>query len=279
MLNLPLPKVWGIGQKTLAFLNSKGIHTTKQIYEKSLSLLESLFGSSFGKFLYNCVRGQELETFNHTVKNHSLSAENTYAWDLYDRNAIDTALLELSHAVVFRMLREKVMSSTVAVKIRYDDFTTVSVQETSDREVATVDDLFERSKHLFYKKYDTNRGVRLLGISLNNTESSLNPRQADLFDFENEKKRKVEKAILEAQQKDPKLKITKARLLPPNSKVPLILFLSAVLSGFVNVRPVHAAGTAQKEADGAAAIFRCRKSGEGELWALSLSCRMCDYSV
>jgi DNA polymerase-4 len=254
MLSLPLPKVWGIGQKSLEVLNSKGIYTTRQIYDKSLSLLESLFGSSFGQFLYNCVRGQENETFNHTVKNHSLSAENTYAWDLYDRNAIDTALLELSHTVVFRMLREKVMSSTVAVKIRYDDFTTVSIQETSDREVATVDDLFERSKHLFYKKYDTNRGVRLLGISLNNTESSLNPRQADLFDFGNEKKRKVEKAILEAQQKDPKLKITKARLLPPNSKTPLILLLITALSFFVNVKPVFAAELSQKEADGAAAI-------------------------
>ncbi|MCR5172627.1 MAG: DNA polymerase IV [Treponema sp.] len=253
MLNLPLPKVWGIGQKSLAVLNSKGIYTTKQIYDKSLSLLVSLFGSSFGQFLYNCVRGQELETFNHTIKNHSLSAENTYAWDLHDRNAIDTALLELSHTVVFRMLREKVMSSTVAVKIRYDDFTTVSIQETTDREVATVDDLFERAKLLFYKKYDTNRGIRLLGISLNNTESSLNPRQADLFDFGNEKKRRVEKAILEARQKDPKLKITKARLLPANSKTPLILFLIAAICTFVNVKPVFARETT-KNADGAAAI-------------------------
>lgn len=254
MLNLPLPKVWGIGKKSLDVLNSKGIFTTRQIYEKSLSLLKSLFGPSFGQFLYDCVRGQEFESFNHTVKNHSLSAENTYAWDLYDRNAIDTALLELSHTVVFRMLREKVMSSTVAVKIRYDDFTTVSIQETSDREVATVDDLFERAKHLFYKKYDTNRGVRLLGISLNNTESSLNPRQADLFDFGNEKKRRVEKAILEAQQKDPNLKITKARLLSPNSKTPLVLFLITVLSLFVNFTPALTAETTQKDADGAAAI-------------------------
>ena len=234
MLSLPLNKIWGIGKKTLERLNSKGITTTQSIYDKSQPLLESLLGKSTGSFLYKVVRGIETNTFNTEPKNRSISAENTYPYDLTSSFIIDTALLELCHTVVFRMLNEKVRSYTVGVKIRYEDFTTVSIQETQDIDISSIDDMFSRVKRIFYKKYERNKGIRLLGVSIQNIESINNPRQKDLFDDNNEKKRKVEEAILKATQKNPKLKIIKARLLSSN-ELKAILF--AFFCFFLNSTP------------------------------------------
>lgn len=213
MLSLPLEKVWGVGGKTLSRLLNAGIRTTRDIYCKSESLLISLFGDSTGRFLYEAVRGNSGLTFGGEAKNHSISSETTFDFDLVERYAIDTALMELSINVVFRMMRENVRSRTVALKIRYEDFTTVSIQSTQDRVVMNADDLFARCQALFTKKWESGRGIRLLGVGCENMEDQSSPIQKELFDFGEEKKARVEEAIYKMKNKNPGLEVTKARLL------------------------------------------------------------------
>ncbi len=213
MLALPLTKIWGAGEKTQARLRSLGLYTARDIYTKSRAMLESVFGKAGGSFLYTAVRGLEAESFLKEAKTHSISSESTYAFDLTDRDAIDTALLELSYTVSFRLFREKLRTNAVSVKIRYDDFSTVSIQDSNERDIMSTDDLYERVKQLFYKKYDFSHSIRLLGVAALNVTDSAAPRQKELFDFGEEKRRKVENAIFEAKQKNPSLHITKARLL------------------------------------------------------------------
>ena len=151
MLNLPLKKVWGIGDKTLKKLNSFGIFSTKQLYEKSLEILTMKFGSASGKFLYNVVRG--IETLElQKPSSRSISAENTFPFDLTDLYTEETKLLELCQTVMFRLLKEKSNGKTITLKIRYEDFSTVSVQETLDEYITSTDFLFSRVKNLFEKK-------------------------------------------------------------------------------------------------------------------------------
>jgi nucleotidyltransferase/DNA polymerase involved in DNA repair len=226
MLSLPLTKVWGIGSKTLEKIHSAGLNTTRDIFNHSEQLLISIFGTATGKFLYNAVRGNEVETFTVDTKSHQLSAENTFPYDLADQDMIETALMDLAHTVSFRMLREKVISHTIAVKIRYEDFTTVNIQETYTHEIVTVEDLFLHAKQLFTRKYENGRGIRLLGIGVQNTESTDLPRQTNLFDFGEEKKQKIQNAILAAESKDPAIKIKKARLLLKEHIPAFIVFFS-----------------------------------------------------
>jgi len=215
MLNLPLEKVWGIGKKSLARLYDAGLRTTREIHRHSLTFLTGIMGQAGGTFLYNTVRGLENDTFT-PAKTHSISSENTYSFDLTDKYAIDTALLELCYTVMFRLLKEKMRSHSLGIKIRYDDFSTVSIQETGDRDFSSVDDMFERAKNLFSKKYEPGRGIRLLGVAAQSLENSTAPHQGDLFDFGESKKRKVEEAILKQLEKNPAVKITKARMLKEN---------------------------------------------------------------
>ena len=107
MLKLPLNKVWGLGPKSLELIRSKGLNSTRDIYERDYESLEFLFGKNMASFLYNVVRGNEKESFSRESKSHSISAETTFPYDLTDIYTIETELLELAQGVFFRLLKEE----------------------------------------------------------------------------------------------------------------------------------------------------------------------------
>ncbi len=230
MLQLPLKDIWGIGQKTIARIKQAGFNSSRDIHKASEGMLINLFGNATGAFLFNAVRGQVFETFNSTPKSRSISSERTFSFDLTDKYAIETALMELSWDVMFRLFTEKWTSKTAHLKIRYEDFTTVSVQETSTWPIASADDLFSRSKALFEKKYENGRGIRLIGIAAQNLEDTSLPVQQELFETTNKKKVTVEKTVIEMQKKNPGLQISKARLM----KTTLAFLFAAITSLFFN---------------------------------------------
>ena len=234
MLSLPLEKLWGAGEKTLEALHKCGIYTMEQLYSKNEMLLQSIFGKNTGSFLYDAVRGGRKVELGQEAENHSISNETTFGHDLTDINAIETALLELCHTVMFRLRRNKVHSQTVCVKIKYNDFSQVTIQETSNRIVTSIDDFFGRAKNLFNKKWDKTKPIRLLGVGVHKVETNDIPVQKDLFDFGEEKKAKSENAIVKIEEKFG-LKIKKAR----NLCIPLITGLF-ILFQFFNVQKLFA---------------------------------------
>ena len=212
MSRLPLSKVWGIGKKTLQRLNSAGLFTVPDLQNTSLNILESILGKAGADFIYKAVRGLEAETFSDISLSKSISAEKTYSIDLIDRYAIGTALLALSHTVMFRMIQEGYATKTICVKIRYDDFSTHTVQETNTSRISSVEDLYQKASNLFDKRYN-GKGIRLLGICATNLENKNEPTQVELFQEENIKRQKLEKTILSIQSNNPDILITKARLM------------------------------------------------------------------
>lgn len=232
MLNLPLRKVWGIGDKTYEALKANGLKTTRDIFEKTPEALTFMFGQNTGNFLYNVVRGIDVVNFDRKAKSHSISNETTFPVDISNIYTIETTILELCHSVIFRLLKENGFSRTVMVKIRYEDFSTVSIQQTFSYSVLTLDTLYSAAKELFERKYERGRGVRLIGIALENIENSERPYQPSLFDDGSEKKQKVEKAILGLEKKHPEIKIHKARMLENLGKGTKVLIVAALLSLF-----------------------------------------------
>ncbi|MCR4900731.1 MAG: DNA polymerase IV [Treponema sp.] len=235
MLNLPLKKVWGIGDKTYEALKNAGLRTTRDIHEKSLEVLTFMFGNNTGSFLYNVVRGIEAVDFDKKAKSHSISNETTFPYDVTDTYAAETTILELCHSVMFRLLREKGFSRTVMIKIRYEDFTTVSIQKTYQNYIMTLDSLYSCARELFQTKYEKGRGIRLIGVALENIDTEEKPVQQSLFDDGSEKKQKVESAILTLEKKHPEIKIHKARMLQKLNEVVKTIAVFILGSLFFNL--------------------------------------------
>ena len=236
MQNLPLNKVWGVGPKTLESLKKHGITSTKQIYKISRENLELLFGKSMGSFLYNAVRGEDSDTFSEKPKTHSISAETTFTEDITDSYVAQTELLTLAQGIMFRLLNEGGYSKTAFIKIRYADFSTVSARQTVTSDILTLDSFFEILKSLFEKKYDKQKGIRLLGAGFENIKTKMESEQLFLFEDKEKKKSDVEKAILSFSKKHPDVKIQKARTL----KQKIILFFLLIFLHAGGTQKIHA---------------------------------------
>ncbi len=239
MLKLPLKNVWGIGDKTLMRLNKCGFFTTKDIHAKSLNTLKMMLGENSGTFLYNTVRGIESEGPSKP-STHSISNETTFPVDLTDIYTAETAIMELCYSVMFRLLKQKSFSKTIVIKIRYEDFTTVSTRQTYDEYVSSTDDLFEKAKALFEKKYEFGRGIRLLGVGLDNVQDENAPVQEVLFDFGAKKKQAVESAILKMSAKHPEIKVKKARMLNTDLSGKVPAFILTFLLAFIPTKKAMA---------------------------------------
>jgi DNA polymerase-4 len=211
MRTLPVEKIWGAGTKTQEIFTKHGLKTGEDIYNLSLNALTGIFGKAFGLFLYRAVRGEGAANFDEDRGTHSMSAEQTFPFDLFDVFAIETALFDLCQTLMWRLLDSPWQSRTVSIKIRYDDFTTEGARESSPNPITTLNDLYDRLLGLFRKKYRQGRGVRLLGAGLLNLENS-SARQGDLFDTQTEKTQKLEKTILALNKKYPDAALRRARM-------------------------------------------------------------------
>jgi DNA polymerase-4 len=205
-----LPKLWGVGKVTQRLLKQRHITTNEQLRAFSKENLESLFGSSMGNYLYNVVRGIDTGIYDREVKSHSISTERTFGEDLASEEALSTNLLDMCYEIFYRSLQEKKMAKTIGIKIRYNDFTTVSAQMTPDMPIYNAEQIYDYAIILFKKRWK-NAPVRLLGVGLYQTYNKDNMIQPDLFDEDNKKKREVEKIALSLKASG--LKITKATLL------------------------------------------------------------------
>ena len=190
-----LNKLWGIGKATLENLHKHHIYTTEELRSLSQNQLASFFGFSLGEYLYKIVRGIDPGIYSGESKSHSISSERTFYPDLFDQDAIDAFLLELSQEVMFRSMQEKMIAKTIGLKLRYASFKTYTLQSTPDRGIYTTKDVYEEVKMLFKKKH-TGEGIRLLGVGLYSLYSGEEQEQPELFSSNKERERKLEKVIL-----------------------------------------------------------------------------------
>ncbi len=210
MMALPLEKIWGIGEKTRLKLKSRGLNSAREIHSVSLENLKAAFGESSGEFLFRAVRGLEYENFNKEAKSHSISSETTFEFDLRETKEIERELKELCRTVMLRARSENALSNTVCVKIRFGDFSTITARSTFQSEVESIEDLFEKAKVLFNSRFNPQKGLRLLGVALQNVYDE-SEREISLFDTEESTaETKIEKAIGELERKFPNLRIERA---------------------------------------------------------------------
>ncbi|MDR0382447.1 MAG: DNA polymerase IV [Spirochaetaceae bacterium] len=215
MMSLPVDKIWGAGGKTQALFRKYGYRTCADIHRIDEKSLCSLFGKAFGTFLYRAVRGEAAAEFDGTRGSRSIRAEHTFEFDVYDESVIETELMNICDRLTRRLLDSRRQSGTVTVKIRYTDFSTESARETSGRPVSAMNDLFGRVSALFRRKYKTGSGVRLIGAGLMNLCESAG---GGLFDFEDERSKKLERCIHEINSKFPEAALKKARLVKPPAR-------------------------------------------------------------
>lgn len=196
-----LEKLWGIGKSTLDFIQKKGLRTTAQIRSLSMEQLQKLCSENLSGYLYNAVRGIDPGIWEGEAKSHSISSEMTFIDDVFSEETLSAILLQMATEVMFRAIEEKVLPRTIGVKIRYGNFETTTVQATPEEAILNTNQVFETARKLFLSRWKKTEGIRLIGLGLYQVYSGDAPMQGELFNEAEERRRLLDKAILNLNRK------------------------------------------------------------------------------
>ena len=213
MLELPLGKLWGAGEKTQERFRELGILSMTQLASFGQEQLASIFGKAGGAFLYGAVRGRDPGMLSEgEAASRSMSAETTFERDCSDRERVEAVLLSLSDELAYRLWAEGFRSRTLVLKLRFHDFTTITRRATRGSYYLSSEETLAGAMALLDKAWDGRSEIRLLGLGLADLEKEGSAIQGELFSDEDERTRKAQAAIFEIERKGLG-KVTRARLL------------------------------------------------------------------
>ncbi len=167
---LPAGRINGIGPKAAAKLQALGIHTIGDLAQAPLAALVARFGEHTGHWLARVAHGRDERAVVTHSEPKSRSRETTFDRDLdpaTERAAIDEVIGRLSVQVAADLARRGYLGRTIGIKLRFDDFTTVTRDVTLPQPTAQAD-LVTRTARGMLAKVDLRRRIRLLGVRVGN---------------------------------------------------------------------------------------------------------------
>ncbi|MDX9801955.1 MAG: DNA polymerase IV [Spirochaetia bacterium] len=211
--SVKLKDLWGVGKKMVERLQELGISDIKQLRSYSKKMLCGMLGDNAAEYIYKIVRGEDPGIWNDCPKSRSISSETTFEKDTSDITILKRELLDISRQLMFRLMETGCTSKTVAIKIKYHDFVSVTARNTISANIMCSDEIYKVLLQLLESKLDRSKPVRLIGAALMSLEDEEKGEQLDLFESSYSKKREVEKAVQALSKKKPGIKIFKATLI------------------------------------------------------------------
>jgi DNA polymerase-4 len=163
---LPVDALWGVGPVTAKKLRARGIEKLIDIRAAAPDMLREAVGS-LADWLQQLARGEDDRAVVAEHEPKSSGSENTFAQDLTDVAEIREEIAAMARDAAGWLEKHALYARTVTIKVRYDDFTTITRSHT---DAATRDEavIVRRAVALLDKTDAGTRPVRLLGASVHN---------------------------------------------------------------------------------------------------------------
>ena len=195
---LPADMLWGVGPKTSVRLSELGIHTIGDIARWPESELIRLFGEN-GREMARHARGQDERPVVTEREVKSISQEITFSRDVRDDKSLEKTLVDLSAQVGRRLRKNELAGSTIKLKIRWPDFTTLTRQVTLPGTTNNDNEIAEMALGLLRKIRKSGQAVRLIGVGISGLGKPM--RQLELWETNTEKERKLQEVLDELKEK------------------------------------------------------------------------------
>ncbi|MBQ0929950.1 DNA polymerase IV [Ideonella alba] len=163
---LPVRRINGIGPKAGARLQAMGIETIGQLAAHPRADLVARFGRSYGAWLHEAAHGRDDRPLVTDSEPVSMSRETTFERDLHavrDRTALSRIFTQLCEQVAADLARKGYTGRTVGIKLRFDDFRTVTRDLTLPEPTCDAAAI-RHAAGLCLKRVDLSRRLRLLGV-------------------------------------------------------------------------------------------------------------------
>jgi DNA polymerase-4 len=160
---LPVQVLWGVGPVTAGKLAEAGVTTVGQLAQVSEGELRARFGQH-GAAMARQARGIDDRPVVTEHETKSVSQERTFARDISDAEALKHQVWRLSQGVSRRLKKAGLAAGTVAIKLRYADFTTLTRQMTLTVPTDDEREIYRAALALLKRAWDREEPVRLLGV-------------------------------------------------------------------------------------------------------------------
>ena len=181
--NLPVDALWGVGPRTAERLRAHGIRRLVDVRAQSIEQLRTIVGSS-AQWLLDLSHGRDDRAVEPNQERKSCGSECTYETDLTDMTTIRAEIDQMARDVAAWLVRHGRFGRTVVIKVRYDDFTTITRSQSESQPTQQANQLATRAVSLLEKTDVGRRPVRLLGVSIQNLDTSDVPKERTRRDSE-----------------------------------------------------------------------------------------------
>ncbi len=176
---LPIQALWGVGPKTAGQLAQLGLHTIGDLAQWPADDLAQRFGKH-GRDLARRARGIDDRPVQTSRETKSISQETTFTRDVTDASTLRRTLRRLSDHVGRRVRGAGLSGTTIKIKLRWSDFTTLTRQTTLDHTTDEDNEIYAVALKLFERHWPSGRAVRLIGVGITGFEEP--HRQLGLWD-------------------------------------------------------------------------------------------------
>jgi DNA polymerase-4 len=175
-------KINGIGPKATEKLAALGIQTIGELASQPQTFLLQHFGNRYSEWLYQAARGLDDRPVTTSSEPKSISRETTFERDLHvktDRAKLSDIFTRLCVQVAGDLRRKGYVGKTIGIKLRYDDFKTVTRDLSLPIATDNADEI-RRAAGECLKRAPLEQRLRLLGVRV----SALQKKQAQTEQFE-----------------------------------------------------------------------------------------------
>lgn len=167
--SLPIRRFHGVGPKGAEKMARLGIETGADLAVKDLAWLKGHFGS-FGDYLYRAARGIDLRPVRANRIRKSVGGERTFNVDQHEPDELRETLERIIAIVWDSIERTKAKGRTVTLKMKYNDFRTVTRAHSVPHYVADAEEFAAISRDLLEAQLPLPLPIRLMGLTLSNLE-------------------------------------------------------------------------------------------------------------
>lgn len=214
--SLPVSALWGVGAKTAEVLARMGIRTVADVAATPVSSLKKVLGAT-GEHVHRLSWGIDPRTVTPVRVEKSIGAEETFAADTADDARLHRELLRLSHRTAERLRASGMVARTVALKLRYADFSTVTRSRKVHTPVDSAQLIYAVALQLLDSLGSRPMTVRLVGVRAEQLEAAAQTSLQMSFDRRDDNWRAAEQALDRVAEKFGNNSVLPARLLDPGT--------------------------------------------------------------
>jgi len=193
--SLPVGELWGVGGRTEERLAQAGIRTVEDLAHAPAAHLRRLLGEAGAQRLRALAWGEDPRPVQVERRDKSVGHEQTFFDNLTDPRDLHAVLLDQAHRCAARLRAGAKLGATVALKVRFADFTTITRSITLPNPTDVAHEIYQAAVKLLANVTIPPGGVRLLGTRCEGlTDAATTAIQPQLGEFAPQR-REAERAM------------------------------------------------------------------------------------